>query len=250
MTNSYLGKNYIVTGGSSGIGREVCIQLAEKGANVVLLGRNEERLQQTLQKMNAGHHKCISFDVSEIEKIQNLMTSLVEEYSAFDGFAYCSGIGGSTRLRDMSFEWIHRIMRVNFYGFIEFVRCLSRTAKKSHPMQIVGLSSLASSTHEKYYLAYAASKAAMESAVKTLATELVRRNMSICTIRPGFVDTPMLDTMHSYTGDFNDYIKKTEYQPTGLIPPSNIADMVIYLLSDKGRYFTGSCVPVTGGAAF
>lgn len=243
------GKNYIVTGASSGIGREVSIKLAQNCANVVLIGKNIERLEKTLSMMQKGNHTILQFDVSKIDKIYSTINILLEKYRIFDGLVYCAGVGGRTKLRDTTYESIHAIMMVNFYGFIEFVRSLSRTKKKTYPMHIVGMSSLASSTHEKYYLGYASSKSAMEAAVRTLASELLLRNTTICTIRAGFVDTPMLYDFQEYSGGVDEFLRKSGYQPMGLIPPAYIAELILYLLGDSARYITGTSIVVNAGAA-
>ena len=136
-------------------------------------------------------------------------------------------------MRDLSYERLHAIMLTNFYAFIEFVRSLTQKKPKKQCMSIVGISSLASIAPEKYFTIYAASKAAMETAVRCLALELAIKNTTINTIRPGVVATSRLAHLNEFTGDIGTKIKESGFQPLGLIPPEDVADMTLYLLSER-----------------
>lgn len=248
MDKGHKGKNYIVTGASSGIGRAVCLALAEEGANVALVGRSEGRLQETLGRMAAGRHVAKSFDLAQIDGIAGLLAGLAEEYGQIDGLAYCAGISGRAKLKDTDYAFLHGHMQVHFYAFVECVRQLSKLKKKARPLRVVGMSSLASETHEKGYIGYAAAKAAMEAAVRAMATELAARATSVSLVRAGFVETPMASLYTEMEGDINELIRKTGYQPLGIIPPEYAADLIVYLLGEGGRYISGAMVPLNGGA--
>lgn len=242
-------KNYIVTGASSGIGQATCIALAEKGYNVILIGRNAERLQITLDNMRDGVHTILPFDVSDIANIERLITGIFEKYQHIEGFVHSAGIGGYSKLQNTSYDCLHSCMLVHFYAFVEFVRCLSKLKKKADPLSIVGVSSLASTTTEKYFTCYAAAKSAMEAAVRSLATELISRNVRICAIRPAFVATPMNTFMEEMHGDFGEHLKKTGYQPLGIVPSTFVANTLVYMLDGGMEYINGVSIPINAGAA-
>lgn len=249
MTELFEGKTYIVTGASSGIGRAVCIELSRQRANVVLVGRNEERLNDTLSKMEAGSHQLMSFDLSDIQKINGISEEAYKKYEAIDGIVYCAGFTGHTTLKGSTYEALHPYMLIHYYAFVELIRCVVNSKKKKHPMRIVGMSSVGSILVIDNLTAYSAAKAAMDAAVRVLAVELIKKNVTINSIRPANVDTEMLNDLHDIYGDFGEQIKKT-VQPLGLIDPVDVAKMALYLLSDAAKSITGMAVPINGGVRF
>lgn len=240
-------KTYMVTGASSGIGQSICIELSKKN-NVILLARNPERLQETLALMSEGNHTIIQGDVSKIEDIAGYVKQAYEKYTVLDGFAHCAGIGGIFRLSQSSYELIHSIMLVNYYAFMEFVRCLMKNKKKIHPFHIIAMSSQGAISNQKYYPIYAASKAALEASIRPLGTELIAKNTTINAIRPAFVDTAMIAGNDDYLENFEQIIIKNGFQPMGLIPPEYVAKIAVHLLSDDSKYTTGMVIPINGGA--
>jgi NAD(P)-dependent dehydrogenase (short-subunit alcohol dehydrogenase family) len=248
MNIEHIGKNYLVIGASSGIGRSACERLAKLGANMILIARRSELLENTLQSMTQGNHAIYSFDVTNISEIQNILVSILDSYRKIDGCVYCVGSGDTPRLRDITYDRLHAVMLANFYAFIEFVRCLVKKKAKSNIMRIVCMSSLASMSNDKYLTAYAASKAAMDAAVRCLATELVLKNVTINSIRPAFVNTGRTAGLAELIGDVGEHLKKNGYQPQGWIPPEDVADLIVYLLSDAAKFITGTSVAINGGA--
>jgi NAD(P)-dependent dehydrogenase (short-subunit alcohol dehydrogenase family) len=249
MNSEYSGKNYLVVGASSGIGQSVCLELCARGANVILIARRKQTLEETLQLMLQGRHLILPFDVGNISDIEKTVTAIQAEYKRIDGLVFSAGKMGRIRLRENTYAIAHEFMRINFYAFIEFIRCLVRKKTKAQSMRIVGVSSLASVTHEKYFTAYAASKAAMEAAVRSLGTELATKNTTINAVRPAFVKTEMVAEIDEITGDINEHIKSSGYQPLGLIDPGDVAKLVVYLLSDAAKSITGATLSINAGAA-
>lgn len=241
---------YLLPGASSGIGLCAARKLAQTGANVVILARNAEKLEAAVAALpGEGLHEGIVFDVANIVSIDDLVRSLREKYGKIDGMIYCVGNGDIARLRDLSFERLHAVMLDNFYAFIQFTRSLSSQKPKKEPLAIVAISSLASSSPEKYFTAYSASKAALEASIGCLALELCGRNARINAVKPGVVRTERLDYLNETTGDIEAKIKEKGFQPMGLIPPEDVADLAIYLLSPQGAFINGASLPVNGGAS-
>lgn len=242
------GRLYLVTGASSGVGRAVCKALAHSGAHVVLSGRSMERLEETLTYMTGSGHHIKPHDLTLTDDIEAWARDITISYGALDGIAYCAGVGARWPLRDTPTSMLHHTMLVNFYAFVECVRWFTRLKERKKPMRIVAMSSLASETNVKSYTPYAASKAALEAAVRVMGTELLPHNVGICTVKAGFIDTPMLDVAKEMKGDLDVHFKKTGYQPMGLIAPTSVAEMIVFLLSDAAHYITGVQVPLNGGA--
>lgn len=245
-------KTYLVTGASSGIGQQTCRTLAAHGASIVLMGRNEGTLKQTLGSMaapaaNAHFIQCC--DLARPETIQPAIQQVTEAVQRpIDGLVYCAGIGGNSRLGSLTTAAVHAQMTVNFYSFLECSRHLVKSKRKGAEMRIIGISSLASTTYSKHFTAYAASKAAMEAAVRTLSAELLKKSVYIFSIRPGCVDTPMIAGMDAITGDFDQYLRETGTQPMGLLSSETIADFIHYLLASPATpYMTGTNIAIPGG---
>jgi NAD(P)-dependent dehydrogenase (short-subunit alcohol dehydrogenase family) len=186
--------------------------------------------------------------LANISEIERTALAVRQEYGEVNGFVHCAGISANLPLRKTSVDVLHAVMRVNFYAFVEFIRCFVAKKAKSEAMNIVGISSISSVTHTKYHTAYSASKAALEAAVRDLAEELIPRNVRINAIRPAYVDTPMIAAMNDIMEDFNEYVKTSGFQPLGLIDPAHVANLVLYLLGDASVFITGMVMPINGGA--
>ena len=248
MNGDHASKNYLVVGASSGIGARVCSELSGLGANIILVARRKEKLEELVRAMPPGYHTALPFDVTELHAISSVIDQISGHYGSIDGCVYCAALADTPRLRDLVPERLHAVMTVNFFAFLEFVRCLIGKKPKEQVLRIVGISSLASVSNEKYLTAYAASKAAMDAAVRCLSVELVAKNTTINNIRPAVVDTERLQHLHDLTGDLSMQIKKSGYQPQGIIPPEDVAKLAAYLLSDCARFITGTTMPINGGA--
>lgn len=246
-------KTYIVTGASSGIGQQTCRTLAAQGASIVLMSRNEDALKQTLDSMAAptvGEHLIECCDFSRPETIQPTFGQIADKLQRpIDGLVYCAGIGGNSRISNLTTEMLHAQMTVNFYSFVECTRQLVKGKRKADEMRIIGISSLASTTYSKYFAAYSASKAAMDAAVRTLSTELLKKSVHIFSIQAAFVDTPMNAGMEAVSGSFDQYLRETEKQPMGLLPVETVTDFIHYLLASPATpYMTGTNIQMPGGS--
>ena len=250
MNQEHEGKHYLVIGASSGIGESVALELAALGANVTMMARRTEKMEAIRKRMLSGNHAYYGFDVSRIDKISGMVAQILEERKNVNGLVYAAGIGDTMRLRDLTYERLHHVMRVNFYPFVEFVRALVTRKPRKDAMHIVAISSLASVSSDRYFTPYSASKAAMDASVRCLARELVARNTTINSIRPAFVDVERTHSLDEITEkSLNQQIIDNGYQPLGLIPPRDIARAVAYLLSNATNYITGTTIFFNGGAA-
>lgn len=247
MHDSLTGKVVLVTGASSGIGRAVCRELARQGADVILVARNTQGMQETVSTMPEAHTLRLAADLRSTEALPELLDTAWQWRGHIDGLVYCAGIGGRARLRDTTTAFMAERMIINCFAFVEMMRCLVRLKKNTQPLQSVAISSLASLGHDKYFTAYAASKAALEAAAKTLAMELIFKNTLVNLIRPAFVDTPMVSDPLDPLGDFRSRLEQSGVQPLGLIPPEQVARMAAYLMSPAASRITGAIIPINAG---
>ncbi len=239
------GKTVLVTGASSGIGRQCVIDCSKMGAKVLAIGRNQERLDEVVSEM-AGKGVCYSFDLSEIDRIENLIAKVVEENGKIDGFIHAAGIEVTNPVKLSKPEEYESVFRVNCLSAFEIVKNLCSIKTFNKGGAIVLISSISGVIARKGLSAYAASKGALMSAARVMALEMASRAIRVNTISPGTILTPMmqkaLDAMIE-----EDRKKRIDGFPLGLGQPSDISNACIYLLSDASRWVTGQNLIVDGG---
>lgn len=242
------GKTFLVTGASSGMGKQVCITLSKLGARVVLVARNEKRLQETLNLMDSPEiHLIESFDLSNLDKIEDMVRRTSSKIGKFDGFCHCAGLGTMKPLLATTPEFMEEMMTVNLYSFIEITRCITKKKFCNANMNIVAISSAASIRGDKAKSAYCSTKGALDSAVQALAAELGSiKKIRVNSVNPGWVNTEMFKEYIEAVG--NEKIKEIEErQFMGVSEPSDIANVIAFLLSDASCVITGQSILVDGG---
>lgn len=246
ISNDFENKRIIVTGASSGIGKKISIELSRLGATVVLIGRNKERLADTLREMHMpDEHEIVEFDLHNTEGIPGMFDSLCKNKKPFSGLVYSAGISPILPLRMIDYKALDSTMRINYYSFVEMVKQFS-SSKYKNSGSIVGISSTASSMGEKGQIVYASSKGAMDSAIVCMAQELSSKGIRINNIRPGLILTEMTERFASKSG--SDFMKKQEgKQILGLGKPHYISNFAIFLLSELSAFCTGRSYYVDGG---
>lgn len=240
-------KKIIVTGASSGIGRATSVLLSQVGASVVLVGRNEGRLKETLDLMEDNHkHEYFVCDLSQLDGINQLIQSAVEyDGVKLDGLVHSAGITGPVPIQAISVKHIQDIMNINYCAFIFLVQQFIKKKYSNDGSSIVGISSTGAHYATKCLTVYAGSKLAVEAAVTTLAIELAPRSIRINTVIPGLTDTPMMKAGLSLIADVNADLIMTQLLP--VVKPEDVSNMIAFLLSDASSSITGRHHFVDGG---
>lgn len=241
------GKTIVVTGASSGIGRQCAIDCSRMGAKVALVARNRERLEETLSEMDSGHeHRIYQCDLSVTEGIKSLVADVVGDCGKIDGFVHAAGVEKTAPAKSLSPAAYRNIYEVNTLSAFEFVRQFSSRKNFSDGGHVVLISSITSIVGRIGVSAYAASKGALVSAVRSMALELAPKRICINCVSPGTVLTPM---MHDFLSSLSEeqYEKRTEGFPLGLGDVSDVSNTCIFLLSDASRWVTGQNIIVDGG---
>lgn len=243
------GKKIIVTGASSGIGRETAIVLSKLGAQVILLARRRNELESTLSMLEPGNGHCFyECDLSDLETIEKLIKTIVSEVGPLDGMAYCAGIGGDYPIKFMKPDRFEKIMRINLLAFVEIVRCITLKKNYNSGMRIVGISSIASMCGDKVHVAYSASKAGMDGAVRCMACELAEKGICVNTVAPAMIETQMYEDFMKERGENNQgYQKIINRQYLGIGKPNDVANGIAFLLSSAASFITGVSLPIDGG---
>lgn len=237
------GKKILITGGSSGIGRAAAFACAKAGAQVVLLGRNKERLEKVIKGLEGSGHCYWVFDLNSDSDYDILFQNIVMIVGKLDGMVHSAGIPGVIPLKVLSKNKMNEVMNVNYFSFIELVKQFSKK-KYSNGGSIVGVSSVVVERGEACQTIYSASKAAMEASVKCLAIELVSKNIRINTVMPGMIRTEMMDKVIE-GGSRED--KLGAGSVLGIGKPEEVANAILFLLSDLSSHTTGRNIYVDGG---
>lgn len=236
-------KKILITGASSGIGRGTALYLSKLGAKLVLLGRSESRLQETLKQLVSNAHEVIPADLTDLEDMTPLFEEAVSDGIKLSGLIHCAGIAQVIPLNSLTRNKVVSEMNINYFSFIELVRQYAKK-KFSDGGSIVAISSVAAERPDKCQTNYAATKAALDIASQALSIELAVKNIRINTILPGAIMTEKVRRSQDNGIDL-EQIKRR--QLLGMGQPEDVAAMCAFLMSDMSRFITGRRLFVDGG---
>lgn len=241
-------KHILVTGASSGIGRACAILFSTLGARVSLLARNSERLTQTYHELQGTGHTYYVFDLANIEDIETEMKQITDQQGKLDGFMYCAGDCYRYPLSVCKPAVLQKSMQVNYFAFVETLRCAAKVRNSNDGASFVAMSSASSLKGDKALLTLSASKAAMNSAIRCSARELAYRRIRVNGIAASYVNGSMMveETVRVFGEEHVAQMIKEE-QPLGVGTPKDIADVAAFLLGDASRFITGSILLADGG---
>ncbi len=258
--SSFQDRVYIVTGGSSGIGRAVAQQLAREGARVAVAARGEDRGRDVVRTIEeeGGTALFVQTDVGEPDQIRALVETTVDRFDRLDGAVNNAGssAGSSLHLADVSEEDFDASVQVNLKGVWLGMKHQIRQMLDQEPPggSIVNVSSVNGLGGARMGSVYSASKAGVLALTKSAAQEYAQQGIRINALVPGAFDTPMLrDSIESLANAVGATSEEVEQQYLGLVPqgrigqPDEAARGVLFLLSDASSYVTGSSFIVDGG---
>ena len=241
------GKHFIVTGASSGLGRQTCITLSQLGARVSLIARNEDKLNETKVLMEGTGHIIFSFDIKQIDAIENLVKVIVEKNGRINGLVHAAGVATRKPLSMTKYEFIKDMMDLHLFSFVELVRIIGKKKCSEDGCSIVAVSSGATFSSDKGQLAYIATKGALDRAIKPLAIELGEsRKFRVNTVNPGWIKTDMYyDFLAEQGQEQVDRILAPCF--LGASEPMDVANTIAFLLSNASRMITGQNIVIDGG---
>lgn len=238
------GKNFVVTGASSGLGKQIALELLDAGASLLVAARRKEMLEE-IYKDYSDRVFAVSIDVTAEDVWDEALQDFVENFGKLDGSVCAAGIEGLNTIRSFDESLAQKIMDTNFWGTI---RLFQRVTKKKYSQagaSHVWFGSVGAHKGSKGQSMYSASKGALLSAMKVLAKEISNRKQRLNVISPGWVKTPLTEQVLDNTGNEEGF-NQSQY-PLGTGQPKDISGVVLFLLSDRARWMTGSEVVVDGG---
>lgn len=235
-------KTILVTGASSGIGRQTAIHCSKLGAKVIVTARNEERLKETLSRMSGDNHEMVLAELTDAEQMDNLVGKAPD----LDGVVLCVGRPMTSPFAFNTREKYDEVFNINFFAPVELLRLLLKKKKIKKNASVVFVSSIGGVFG--YSLGnsiYGATKASIHSTMKFCAKELAPKGIRVNSVNPGMVNTPLIGggsiSEEQYKADMERYPLKRYGEP------EDIACGIVYLLSDASSWVTGHALVIDGG---
>ena len=242
------GKTAIVTGGSRGIGRSICLALAKAGANVVTCYANgADGANETVKLCKELGVKAMAMkaDVANYEDVSAFVTKTKEEFGTIDILVNNAGITKDNLMLKMTEADFEQVIDTNLKGAFLFTKDVSKIMLKQRSGRIINISSVVGVLGNAGQVNYAASKAGLIGMTKSVAKELASRGITSNAIAPGFIETDMTAALNDSVAD--EMLKAIPLKRMGT--GEDIANAVVFLASDMASYITGQVICVDGGMA-
>lgn len=239
------GKTAVVTGASRGIGKAIALKLASAGANIAVVyaasSASAEEVCREAEKLGvkAVSYKC---DVSNFDETKEIVSAILKEFDSIDILVNNAGITRDTLIFSMCEEAFDAVIGTNLKGTFNMIKHVSPVFLKKRAGKIINISSVVGLIGNGGQANYAASKAGIIGLTKTIAKELAGRNVCCNAVAPGFIDTEMTNDLSK-----DKLLEAIPMKKTG--QPNDVAELVLFLASDKSDYITGEVIRVDGGMA-
>jgi NAD(P)-dependent dehydrogenase (short-subunit alcohol dehydrogenase family) len=236
-------KTVLVTGASSGLGRQTAITASEYGARLIITGRNSDRLNETYQSLQGEGHLQFLADLT----IQADIDRLVAGLPMLNGLVHSTGISELSPARFINKEIISRTFRISFDASVLLTAgILAKKKMVKDNSSIVFISSISTRYPFVGGAMYISAKAALEAYARVLTLELASRGTRVNCVAPAFVRTPLMDeTAENYSQEIIDEIE--DRQLFGLGDPEDVANSIVYFLADASKWVTGGHLILGGG---
>lgn len=238
---NFKSKNFVVTGASSGMGKQIAIELALAGANVLAIARREEKLIELQNEYK--NIEYIACDVANKEKIEDGIINFVQNFGKINGSVFAAGNSEITPLKGYAENIARNILEVSFWNAIEFIQLVMKNKYIQKESSHIVFSSVSGYSGEKGMFAYSGAKAAIRIAIKSIAKEIANKNHRINTISPGWVKNDMTQKASELADVGSFYAKHL----LGAGEITDVSGAVLFLLSDRAKWITGTDFIVDGG---
>ena len=236
---SLAGKRVLVTGASSGIGRQIAISFSKMGADLVATGRNVDRLSETMAALAPGNHVAIPADI--VDDAERL--ALADQAGLLNGLVHCAGTSVLAPIRLASQKHLRDLFILNYESPMLLTQRLLYRKAIQNSGSILFIASIAAHIGVPGVGAYSGTKAALLATVRCLAMELIKQKIRVNCLSPSLVDSPLLELMSKNVS----LEEKSRDHPLGLGTPEDVANAAIYFVSDASRWVTGTTLIMDGG---
>ncbi|MEK4020798.1 MULTISPECIES: 3-oxoacyl-[acyl-carrier-protein] reductase [Bacillus] len=239
-------KTAVVTGASRGIGRSIAIDLAKKGANVVVnYSGNEAKANEVVDEIKALGQQAfaVKADVSNAEDVQALMKQAVDTFGSIDILVNNAGITKDNLLMRMKENEWDDVININLKGVFNCTKAVTRQMMKQRSGRIINVASVVGVCGNPGQANYVAAKAGVIGLTKTTAKELASRHITVNAVAPGFISTDMTDKLDENVQ--TEMLKQIPLARFGA--PEDISNVVVFLASEGAGYITGQTIQVDGG---
>jgi meso-butanediol dehydrogenase/(S,S)-butanediol dehydrogenase/diacetyl reductase len=243
-------KIILVTGATSGIGAATAVACAREGARVLATGRNTEAGAVLLSQLTGGDHQFLAANLAEKTQVESLIHTITNDFK-LDGLINSAGVVHHATVPDTSNENWDDTIAVNLNAVFYLCRALIPSMIDQGGGVIVNVASTWGMVGAEQSAAYCASKGAVIQLTRSMAMDHARHNVRINAVAPGAVDTPMLEAEAAEFGLTADEGRKlwaADAPTRSLASANDIAEAIVFLMSDKARHIHGTVLPVDGGS--
>jgi 3-oxoacyl-[acyl-carrier protein] reductase len=239
------GKIALVTGGAQGIGKAIALLLAQKGSDVIVSDVNLEKAEETAREIETLSRRSMAVraNVAVFDEVEKMVQTLIERFGRIDILVNNAGIARDKLLLRMTEEDWDAVLDINLKGTFNCTKTVIRHMSKQRSGRIVNIASVVGEMGNAGQANYSASKAGVIGFTKTIAREFASRGITVNAIAPGYIVTPMTDALP----------EKAKEELKRMIPmerlgqPEDVAQAVLFLVSEASSYITGQVLNVNGG---
>ncbi len=239
------GKVALVTGAAQGIGKAVALLLARNGADVIVSDINLEKAEEAAKEIESigSRAMAVKMDVANLTDVEQRVGTILEKFGKIDILVNNAGITRDKLILRMTEEDWDLVLNVNLKGTFNCTKAVIRHMAKQRSGKIVSIASVVGEMGNAGQVNYSASKAGVIGLTKTLAREFAQRGINVNAIAPGYIETPMTEVL----------AEKVKEELKHLIPmerlgkPEDVAEAVLFLVSEESNYITGHILNVNGG---
>ena len=246
--NRLHGKVAVITGGNAGIGEAITKAFVREGASVVITGRRQEELRRVVNDIvkEQGKAFAVAGSVTDERHVQETVRQTVQQFGRLDILVNNAGVGDfGKRLHEIDDATWMQVFDVNLTGVFRMTRAVLPQMLKQGKGAIVNISSIASLIGLPSLPVYAASKGALDALTRALAVDYAKEGIRCNVVNPGLIDTPMAAPLMSNSELLDPILSHYPIRRAG--KPEEVANMVLYLVSDEASWVTGWTFPVDGG---
>lgn len=241
------GKNIVVTGASSGIGRQCAITLSQFGANIILIARDEKRLEEVRTQLVDGNHLVFPADITDYSQLEDIVSRSAAGIGKIAGFIHSAGIDMTIPLKGMRPSHYEKVFATNVIAGFELARLISsKLFLADNGASFIFISSVMGEVGQPGKIGYSSSKGALIAGARSMALELAPKKIRVNSVLPGLVLTEMASKLlESIPTESRKAL--IDMHPLGLGSPEDVSNLCLFLLSDQSKWITGASIVVDGG---